>query len=1521
MANSQGYTVSQSMWALDAVENFTTSPIYTSADANTGAPGELQNDYSQCFGSSVFDTDYHMKVSINLIETLSGAYGARLYNSKIDTGGPENAQTFAEYAVGSAASGALPNAYSISAWVYPAAWSVPPSLPQGSSDAKKYHIASFQSSDHLTSSTGLTPATCSVRLFLTGSSADGGSIPNNVLYVGTETVLSTSAGFINDLATSSVSIDWNDQWHHILCCYDATTPDINSEMTDRIKLYIDGNLVSLITQSTNYLGSEGAFYGEIHPSTGAIGHNAGLNTDFATLTSSQDSSIGANDGYINNVFQGRITEVSFFNYSLHSYNTELPPLMYNNGCPPKMSSLPVFDSLVQRPVGYYRCGGIDLPTEPVFPGPVGGVEGGPDVEGSSSWDPDVAPTPPVIPGTDTARLINAVGFHWGDYSDSPDGTQTFYPKGDGYPAITIEDSTGVFEAFIDYANAGSDSGPCKDGYDAPDKNNLIAAPIYNRKHSLASAFSVTQYGWGLPKVDYPSSQDYQDRTLTMPIPEVSAALGEWADTWPLALIVGPIANEARKYPLGKIQTCGGNAEWESGPLAGYVRNNSWISSSQAPFYDSYDNYNQIMRLVNKDYSVIPEFLISDQIEYYFNKQRGDFLSPNSSQFAIKGTSTSSTSDIPSNSSEEAFYETFSNSDFLRNFSVIKQDHKGFADPTTITLKCKALMKFLPYDGFFPSERSLQIANQFSKSYGDFMEYTGLDKSLTSARFRPFLTPFFRPGIVYNTIKSGLAVDFPIYTSSYQVIQYRTALNSSSSYYALGTQDTYSSAGTLGELPTASWDLRIPFEAVIEPEKYVKDVLIYDLEPHPSSAIDIQAKWTGEGDVLYKRMMHNYLAAIPEFFLPNGEFTSLKSQPESEFLTVQSGTSYGMRVKVRSTMNKPRLWRAYTSNNSVLSDYECPQHPRNLTGDAENLRETFTMYSRPSAYGPPVAATDYLGFRDDILPTDARNVFYNTDLFPSDSLMGINPSFCPAPIGGEAWVDIVWKAPTGGRVTIDQIFSEATINKWRIDADPILNIGSGSATGSLYGSSKDQAIWSSNEAEINYSTPMRTSYANAYAMQLDASFNILGKVGDRWVIEPKMETPHYNFNSETSIRPLASASNTLTIPTNGSESVPRGMWHQFGTIETDKGTYLEVGEIPESWRTTRGYADPNRPSPSGSSGTGSFNVELLSGIDLNAYQNDNFKDLSKLVGFEKSKKLGNTATAFTVSEAIVAVPFILEDGEKKFFQIPENVIRRALGDLNTIGSDKAVSQAGLGIKAALKGIDNNADLFSDEADLKAAKIRAAAGAAASAASSQLDRDEDTSDKVSDTIKDMVSKMKKFVFPPNMDFVNNLGKVTPFSMYIFEFDYQFEQTDLAYIWQNVAPPNKKKNFEQKEVQITHKLYANELMGSFGDGENDPMKDGLQWMVFKVKQRASNNYFSKVSSTTGPKSEQFPVSYNWPYDFFSLVEFANMDAKVGFGKGLKDGSVDQRVAETKENPLRVAKKGKGIRKGRKKLRKKNR
>jgi len=75
-------------------------------------------------------------------------------------------------------------------------------------------------------------------------------------------------------------------------------------------------------------------------------------------------------------------------------------------------------------------------------------------------------------------------------------------------------------------------------------------------------------------------------------------------------------------------------------------------------------------------------------------------------------------------------------------------------------------------------------------------------------------------------------------------------------------------------------------------------------------------------------------------------------------------------------------------------------------------------------------------------------------------------------------------------------------------------------------------------------------------------------------------------------------------------------------------------------------------------------------------------------------------------------------------------------------------------------------------------------------------------------------------------------------------------------------------------------------------DGLPSKVQWMVFKVKQKAVKNYFSKVASKSGDNIDddrykfEFTIggsktlldySYNWPYDFFSLVEMVKIEATV--------------------------------------------
>jgi len=237
--------------------------------------------------------------------------------------------------------------------------------------------------------------------------------------------------------------------------------------------------------------------------------------------------------------------------------------------------------------------------------------------------------------------------------------------------------------------------------------------------------------------------------------------------------------------------------------------------------------------------------------------------------------------------------------------------------------------------------------------------------------------------------------------------------------------------------------------------------------------------------------------------------------------------------------------------------------------------------------------------------------------------------------------------------------------------------------------------------------------------------------------------------------------------------------------------------------------------------------------------------------------GVPAATKTVSEAIIAIPFIEKNSERMFFHIERETVDKAEAELAGGGAYSLANQA---------------------------------------------------NEPGETILNMISSMKKFVIPPKMDFLTN-REVTPFAMYIFEFEHEFKQKDLTDIWQNL-PPDSIERFSQKTVTISHELLATELMGQAGDISGQKMQNNLQWMVFKVKQKANKSYASKIAGEATEEQEQggafssalragfkynfnltsgegvnstqtVPTySYNWPYDYFSLIELAQIESTVTYG-----------------------------------------
>ena len=141
-----------------------------------------------------------------------------------------------------------------------------------------------------------------------------------------------------------------------------------------------------------------------------------------------------------------------------------------------------------------------------------------------------------------------------------------------------------------------------------------------------------------------------------------------------------------------------------------------------------------------------------------------------------------------------------------------------------------------------------------------------------------------------------------------------------------------------------------------------------------------------------------------------------------------------------------------------------------------------------------------------------------------------------------------------------------------------------------------------------------------------------------------------------------------------------------------------------------------------------------------------------------------------------------------------------------------------------------------------------------------------------------------------------------MYIFEFKYSFSQQDLVDMWQNLAPSRifRDEGFEVSEASIQHDLFADSFLGQ------TPRRRDIRWEVFKVKQKADTDYSQKVVSRNAPLSslinrksllgrvskdknvldsnvidqgETLDYGFNWPYDYFSIVELVKLEAEMSF------------------------------------------
>ena len=232
------------------------------------------------------------------------------------------------------------------------------------------------------------------------------------------------------------------------------------------------------------------------------------------------------------------------------------------------------------------------------------------------------------------------------------------------------------------------------------------------------------------------------------------------------------------------------------------------------------------------------------------------------------------------------------------------------------------------------------------------------------------------------------------------------------------------------------------------------------------------------------------------------------------------------------------------------------------------------------------------------------------------------------------------------------------------------------------------------------------------------------------------------------------------------------------------------------------------------------------------------------GIELEKRIGKLASQKEISEAIVLVPFVdnaisgrtTKVENKNFFKIDTTILNKQKQNMKA-GRPPVVSGD-----------------FGMSQDI-----------------------EETS------VSNMVKMMDKYYIPPQYNF-EKYQDINPFVMYFIEFKHNLNQSDLSDIWQGVMP-NISETAEKDSQSLSHDLTKVDLFG----GKAPP--NNVRWMIFRVKKKGKNNYSSLL------KDDRFNFdfnvsevdnyySYNWPYDFFSLIELAKVDAGIEI---LSDESFD--------------------------------
>ena len=880
-----------------------------------------------------------------------------------------------------------------------------------------------------------------------------------------------------------------------------------------------------------------------------------------------------------------------------------------------------------------------------------------------------------------------------------------------------------------------------------------------------------------------------------------------------------------------------------------------IDAGKNPFYDSYEAFAENIRGLSQTHTVIPEFRISDNMEYYVKTAGGNFRAQNDKFLSLDGAAITSSATNFSTSDgvtdyNTKFFKEYSFSDFQKYFGKFSNNHQL----NKITLKCNAVKKLLPYKGFYPSERSIQLASLFSQSLGSLVGGGAITSSTNTAPTRiqsgsqqlalqSLMQPWFGPGILYNTIKSGVGVDWPIFTGS---------------TYVFAEPDIYTGYKFINSNPNE----RFPFKSLLDPLNYVPDYksdgthrLLYVAPSYIASEPNREpprvpfAEFTERPPAavmdLYSSAMHNYLAEIPNFFLQNQELQSIISRPQGD-VTIEENKVYVMDTYIEKTNTSAdnELIMIQDYYNGYVSEsfgyFASSSYP---SDDEYNLNGWYPS----TVWGPPGSAV-----------TGSWNGKYFGPKFNCETNTNNNPDMAAWYAGNVPFRDC---DPAFAPVTPPYFYGKAKVRLiYTGSAEDAQTLGSGNGPNwrkilnnmtMSFKTSDDprRSAWSkfyNNPYGDQFQSP---AYVNM--MDVTASLNIKGVMVEnpsdaslnRWVISPHMETPVLDFSESQT-------------PERG---YGRGMWSGYGQIpKNNKGIFFGITRPSDEFLNRQNVEDM---------------TQWFSTTPADSFSNQTTTDASgrtraasgpRYVGQSMNKKIGQIAAKKTISEAIVAIPFCTTKILKSSGMAAtthRTIMGKNFFSLN--GNGKPQARA----------------LFND---IRANKLNT------DFAIPEDKRNQYNVNKpISNTsVSTLAQAMDKYIFPPELDFNkydDGPTAIQPFVMYVLEFEHELDDDELKDIWQGVMPEIAMVP-ELDTFAVSHEMKSYEFFG----GKPLPPDNQIRWMIFKVKQRAAVNYYAQTKDSSDAPTNRIPAfmslysnpvgnldySYNWPYDNFSLVELAQVE-----------------------------------------------